>query len=239
MGSTRLPGKVLLDIMGKPMLWHVVERLKFSKKINDIVLAIPDTKDNDILEDFATNNSIKFFRGSENDVLSRYYQAAKKFGTDIIVRTTSDCPLVDPVIVDRVLKKHLENGADFTANVKEGKKGKVEKRTFPRGLGVGAFNFSILEEANFQAKEDYQREHVDPYIFENLGKWKTESIHNKKDFSHLRLTVDEPKDLELIRQIYKRLYPKKKIFLMKDILSLYKTDPKLFEINKNVGQKTI
>ena len=103
MTSTRLPGKVLMDIERKPMLWHVINRLKFSKKLNDIILAIPDTRENDILEKFAKDNKVKYFKGSEEDVLLRYYESAKEFQVDVIVRITSDCPLIDPEVVIELL----------------------------------------------------------------------------------------------------------------------------------------
>lgn len=239
MGATRLPGKVLMDIMGKSMLWHLINRLKFSKKLDEIILAIPDTKENNVLEEFAKNNKIKYFRGSENDVLSRYYEAAKKFECDVIVRITADCPLIDSIIIDKVIKKHLSSKADFTANFIEGKKGESIERTFPRGLDVEVMNFLTLEKAHQQAKNPYQREHTDPYIFEHPEKFHLASIKNKKDLSYMRWTVDEAVDLKFVREVYKRLYPKKKIFYMKDIVALLRKCPTLMEINKNIKQKSI
>ncbi|PIU55548.1 MAG: acylneuraminate cytidylyltransferase [Deltaproteobacteria bacterium CG07_land_8_20_14_0_80_38_7] len=206
MTSTRLPGKVLMDIEGKPMLWHVVNRLKFSEKLDDIILAIPNTKKNNILEKFAKDNKVKYFRGSEEDVLSRYYKTAKKFKCDLIVRITSDCPLIDPQIVDLVIEKHLKLNADYTSN--------TLKRTFPRGLGVEVFNFKVLKKAQKEAKEDYQREHVTPYIYKNPEIFKIQNIKAERRLRYLeiRLTVDTKKDLRLIREIYKRLYkPKKQV----------------------------
>ncbi len=230
--STRLPNKVLLEIMAeKPMLWHVVNRLKYSKKIDEIILAIPDTQKNDILEKFAEDNKIKFFRGNEKDVLSRYYEAAKKFKVDIIVRITSDCPLIDPKVVDLVIEKHLNSGADYTSNIFE--------RTFPRGLDTEVFNFRTLEKVHKESKESYQREGVNEYIYENQRIFHLASVECDKDFSCMRWTVDEPKDLELIREIYKRLYKKGKIFLMEDVVNLLKECPKLAEINKDIKQKTV
>lgn len=237
--STRLAGKVLMNIAGKPMLWHVIDRLKYSKELDDIILAIPDTEENNVLEEFAEKNKIKYFRGSEDDVLSRYYGAAKKFKCNVIVRITSDCPLIDPKIVDEVIKKHLAAKADFTANFIEGKKGISIKRTFPKGLETEVFNLSTLEETFRQAEKAYQREHVDPYIFEHPEIFRLVDIENKEDLSYMRWTVDEIEDLKFIREIYKRLYKKGKIFLMEDIVTLLKQCPELIEINKNVKQKEI
>ncbi len=228
-GSSRLPEKVLMDIEGKPMLWHILNRLKFSEKFDDIILAIPNTKENDILEKFAKENNLKYFRGKECDVLSRYYEAAKRFKCDIVVRVTADNPLLDPQIVDLIIEKHLNSGADYTSN--------NLKRTFPIGLDIEVFNFKILETAFKEAKESYQREHVTSYIREHPEEFYLINVENNEDLSYMRWTVDEIKDLEFVRQIYKGLYREKKIFLMKDILAFLKQHPKLMEINKNVKQK--
>ena len=229
MTSTRLPGKVLMDIEGKPMLWRVINRLRFSKKIDDIILAIPDTKENDILEEFIKKNNIKYFRGSEKDVLSRYYEAAKKNKCNTIARITSDCPLIDPKIVDSVIKKYLNSSADYTSN--------TLKRTFPRGLDIEVFNFKVLEKAYKEAKQFYQREHVTPYIYENPEKFRLINVKNKSNLCFMRWTVDEKKDLEFVREIYKKIYPKKKIFYMKDIVAILRKYPKLMKINEKVRQK--
>ena len=233
MTSTRLPGKVLMDIEGKPMLWHVVNRLKFSEKLDDIILAIPNTKKNNILEKFAKDNKVKYFRGSEEDVLSRYYKTAKKFKCDLIVRITSDCPLIDPQIVDLVIEKHLKLNADYTSN--------TLKRTFPRGLGVEVFNFKVLKKAQKEAKEDYQREHVTPYIYKNPEIFKIQNIKAERRLRYLeiRLTVDTKKDLRLIREIYKRLYKPKKIFYTEEIINLLNNHKELVRINEKVRQKSL
>lgn len=229
--STRLPNKVLMDIEGKPMLWRVVDRLRFSEKINEIILAIPDTPENDILEKFAEENNVKCFRGSENDVLSRYYEAAKKFNCDVIIRITSDCPLIDPKIVDLVIEKHLNSGADYTAN--------ILKRTFPKGLDVEVFNFSALKKFHREATGSSEREHVTLYIRQHPELFQRANLENKENLSEMRWTVDEKEDLEFVREIFKKLYKPGKMFLMKDILELLKKEPKLIEINKNIKRKVI
>jgi spore coat polysaccharide biosynthesis protein SpsF (cytidylyltransferase family) len=233
MTSTRLPGKVLMKIEGKPTLWHVINRLKFSKKLNDIILAIPDTKENSVLEEFAKDNAIKFFRGSEKDVLSRYYETAKKFKVDVIVRITSDCPLIDPRIVDLVIKKHLNSNVDYTSNTLE--------RTFPRGLDVEVFNFEAFRRVYKEAKENYQREHVTPYIYEHPDIFKLQNVEAKGKLKHpeLRLTVDTKEDLQLIREIYKYLYKPGKIFYVEEIINLLNRYPELVKININVKQKEL
>jgi len=230
MGSNRLPGKVLMDIGGRPMLWHVINRLKYSKKLNDIVLAIPDSKENDVLEKFAQENKVKYFRGSEEDVLSRYYEAAKEVESDVIVRITSDCPLIDPKIVDLVIEKHLNSEEDYTSN--------VFKRTFPRGLDVEIFDFKLLEKAYRQAKEDYQREHVTPYIYEQSKVYSVESQERLKR-PDLRLTVDTKEDLDLIRQVYKTLYFPGNIFYIEEVIDFLDEQPELLNINKETKQKEL
>jgi spore coat polysaccharide biosynthesis protein SpsF len=233
MTSTRLPGKVLMDISGRSMLWHVINRLKFSKELDDIILATPDTTENDILEGFAKENNFHYFRGSENDVLARYYGTAKKFKIDVIVRTTSDCPLIDPEVIDLVIEKHLNSNVAYTSN--------TLKRTFPRGLDVEVFNFDILEQIYKKAKKNYQREHVTPYIYEHPEIFKIQNIEIKKKLREpeLRLTVDTKEDLELIREIYKYLYKPGKIFYAEEIINLLNEHPELMETNINVRQKEI
>jgi spore coat polysaccharide biosynthesis protein SpsF (cytidylyltransferase family) len=175
------------------MLWHVLNRVKFSKKLDDIILAIPDTKENDILERFAKDNSIKYFRGSEKDVLSRYYQAAKRFKCGIVVRVTADNPLIDPQIIDLVIGKYLNLESDYTSN--------NLKRTFPLGLDVEVFDFRALEKAYKRAKSNRERKHVTLYIYEHPEIFKIQNIiaGRKLRRPDLRLTVDTKEDLELIR----------------------------------------
>jgi spore coat polysaccharide biosynthesis protein SpsF len=230
MCSTRLPGKVMKDISGKPMLWHVIYRVKYSKLINKIVVATSTNKEDDIIENFCKENRILFYRGDEEDVLKRYYEAAKIYNGNKIVRITSDCPLIDPEIVDIVIKEHLKDGVDYTSNTIE--------RTFPRGLDTEVFNFETLERANEMAKEKYQREHVTIFIYENPHLFKIKNVRNFKDLSHLRWTVDEEKDLIFVREIYKRLY-KGNIFFMRDILEVLEKEPDLKRINEMVKQKPV
>jgi len=232
-GSTRLPGKVLKDISGKPMLWHVLNRLRLSTKIDSIILAIPDSKRNDQLEDFAKGLNLHHFRGSEADVLSRYYGAATKFGADVIVRLTSDCPLIDPRVIDKVIEQHLNSDADYTSN--------TIRRTFPRGLGTEVFNFATLERAHREAKQDYEREHVTPYIYQhpNLFQLKSVEATGKLRRPDLRLTVDTEEDLKLIREIFKRLQRNGQVFYIEDVINLLDKHPELAAINAHVRQKEL
>ncbi|MCF7917298.1 MAG: glycosyltransferase family protein [Candidatus Omnitrophica bacterium] len=233
MGSTRLPGKILKDIKGRSMLWHVVDRVDYSNLIDKIVIATTEDKEDDKIENFCKTNNVYFYRGNQEDVLDRYYQTAKNYQADLIIRITSDCPLIDPCIIDKAITHYLDNEekADYVSNTLE--------RTYPRGMDVEVFPFRALEIAWQKAKEEYQREHVTPYIYENPDTFNLSCIKNENDLSYLRLTVDEEKDLELVREIYKKLYQKYNIFYLKDILGLFKKYPELELINKEVKQKNI
>lgn len=230
-GSTRLPGKVLEDVSGKPMLWHLISRLKYSVRIDEVVLAIPDSGQNDLLEDFARRNKLRYFRGSEDDVLSRYYGAATEFGAQVIVRITSDCPLIDPGITDRVIGEHLNSGADYTSNTLQ--------RTFPRGLDTEVFTFQSLHIAHEAARENYEREHVTPYIYQHpdLFRFKSVEASGRLKRPDLRLTVDTEDDLRLIREIFHRLYRGNQAFSTEEVIDLFDEHPELAAINAAVRQK--
>jgi len=232
--STRLPKKVLVNIENKPMLLHVINRLKLSKKIDEIILAMPDCKEDDVLEEFANKYRIEYYRGSRDNVLSRYYGAAKKYHSDVIVRITSDCPLIDPAIVDLVVSKHLNAGADYTSN--------VMKRTFPRGLDVEVFNFGALDRANREASEEYEKEHVTPYIYEHPEMFKLENLEATTILRRpdLRLTVDTEEDLRLMKEIYGSLYRKNmEYFSIEKVIELFNSTPELAKINSHIEQKKL
>ena len=231
MGSTRLPGKILLDIEGKPMLWHVVNRLKHNKLINEIVIATTNDKKDEKTVNFCKDNKIYCYRGSQEDVLDRYYQGAKDYNADIVVRITSDCPLIDPAITDEVISCYLDNqgNIDYVSN--------TIKRTYPWGMDTEVISFKALEKCWQEAKEKHQREHVTPYIYEHPGIFNLMNLENKEDLCNLRLTVDEKKDLELVRKIYAKLYKGKDIFFMEDIIKLLENSPELREINRDIKQK--
>lgn len=232
MGSTRLPGKVMKKIMGKPLLEHVILRLQLVKSIDQIVIATTDNpKDNPIV-DLASKIGIGVFRGSEENVLERYHQAAKMFQLDVIVRITSDCPVIDPELVDKVINYYMENQpADYASNCIE--------RTFPRGLDVEVFSFEVLERAFVEATEPYEIEHVTPYLYQNPSKFKILNFKNAEDYSFHRWTVDTKEDLELINIIYENLYYSKVDFSFGDILKLFENRPELLRINQHVRQKSL
>lgn len=232
-GSTRLPGKVMMELGDNTVLGHVIERVRQTQTIDRIIIATSELEaDDDIVEEALLNGAL-VSRGSESDVLSRYYQAAVDFGLDHIVRITSDCPLIDPQVVDIIVSFYLEHDYPIVTNA-----GSVlSERTFPRGLDIEIFSFAALEEANQEARENYQREHVTPYIYENNN----DVYHYKNDidYSLHRWTLDTAEDWELIKEIYNNLYKGKHDFYLKDILALFDEKPELFLINKDIEQKAL
>ena len=231
MGSTRLPGKVLKRINNKFVLDYVIERLKFSDKINDVILATTTDKKDDVLERYAIKREVRYFRGSEKDVLSRYYHAAKKYRGEIIVRITSDCPLIDPKIIDNIIIKHIDNKADYTSN--------VIKRTYPRGLDTEVFNFDVLEETYKNANEKYQQEHVTSYMTEHPEKFKLQNVEAKGKLKRpdIRITVDTKEDFELIERIISHFNNLN--FKAEDIIDFLDRNPEPLEIKKKYKTKKI
>ncbi|MDD5145733.1 MAG: glycosyltransferase family protein [Candidatus Pacebacteria bacterium] len=233
MGSTRLPQKVLRAIGGKPMLQWVVERAKRSRMVNDVIVATSDKKQDDLIEKLCKKLKIGYFRGSENDVLNRFYQAAKKYKADKVVRITGDCPFIEPEIIDEVIRTHLKNKNDYTSN--------DAGVGYPRGLDVEVFNFGSLEKANFKAKKIYEREHVTPYFYENPRIFKVQILKAKGILKRpkFRLCVDKKEDLKLVREIYKILSKRKKGISIFDIIHLLDSDKKLARVNENIRQKKL
>jgi len=226
MGSTRLPGKVLMDIAGKPMLWHVVDRVKRCKTIDQIVVAITEKEENKAIIELAKKCGVETFAGSEEDVLGRYYQAARRFNADVIVRITSDCPLIDPVIVDKLVDYYRDNidKIDYVNTAP----------SFPEGVDTEVFGFNALEVTWKNAKKRYEREHATIYMHENPAIFRLATIENDKDMSHVRFTVDRMEDLIVVREIFKYLYKHGRVFHTQDILNLLEEKPEIMEINKNV-----
>ena len=231
MGSTRLPGKVMKTILDKHVILWDIDRVSLSKLIDEIVVAIPFGKQNDVIADTIEeyNNKILISRGSEGDVLDRYYNAAVQTNADVVVRITSDCPLIDPVVVDHVIEQFLNNDCDYCSNSLQ--------RTYPRGLDTEVFSFDALSKAWNESKKDYEREHVTPYIIENPYKFKLLNVSNDIDLSHLRWTLDTKEDFEFIDAVYQRIYPEKQMFFMDDVLDLLDHEPGLIDINKHIEQK--
>lgn len=226
MGSTRLPGKVLMNISGKPVLAHVIDRLNQSKYINQVIVATSNDAENDAILDLCDSKNILCFRGSEEDVLDRFYQACKKFGVnseDILVRITADCPLIDYEIVDNTIKLHLDENNDYSSN--------TMPCTYPDGLDCEVFSFNTLKNAWENANLTSEREHVTLYIRNHPEIFKLGGLTNDFDYSDLRWTLDEKEDFILINEIYENLYDTNKFFKMNDVLKLIEIKPELVDIN--------
>lgn len=232
MGSTRLPGKVLKEIDGNPMLQYTIENLRNSQLIDQIILATSILDKDDPLEEFANEIGVDLFRGSEEDVLSRYYHAAKENNADIVVRITGDCPLIDYRITDQVIQLFLDNEADFAANNIE--------RTFPRGVDTAVFSFDALEKAHKNAEKEEEREHVVPYIKEthqNEFKLTNYEAEGKFRRSDIRITVDEEDDFKLVKEIISRI--EERPITLDKVIDLLNNNPELLEINAHVEQKKV
>jgi len=224
MGSTRLPGKVMLPVDdSNSIIWYVTRQLQQSKMCDKLVIATTTNSEDEKIVDFAKKNSISYFRGSTQDCLDRYYQCAKSFLFSIIVRITSDNPLIDPTLVDEAIKLFKDGSYDYVTNSKP--------RSFPQGTEVEVFSFGALEKAWKEAKKPSEREHVTPYFYNNPDKFRMLNITNQKNISNLRWTVDRVEDLDFVRAIVTRI--KKTPILMNDILRLLEKEPQLTEINKN------
>lgn len=221
-------------VAGKPILFHVYERLSCVKHAKKIIIATTTNNDDDVIESFCKENNVDCFRGSLANVLERFYEAAKFYHAEVVVRITSDCPLIDPVIIDDMLnvflKAQTKSQIDFLSN--------TIHRTLPRGLDVEIFTFDALEKAYINAKLPFEQEHVTPYIYSHPDKFVVQNYSFPHDFSYHRWTVDTADDFKLISEIFNLLYPAKHIFLLNDILELFSLKPELIKINKHIKQKT-
>jgi len=231
MGSTRLPGKVMKLIEGKPILEHLIERLNKTKNMDSTVIATSNlSKDREIVV-FAKKRGIKFFTGSVEDVLSRYYNVAKRDEADIIVRICADSPLADPWEIDKMIEHHIKKKADYTHN-------KHDKGP-PFGTGAEVISFDALERAYLLGKEPCYREHVTLFIKEQPSMFKIEVVDAPKSirFPSIRLVVDYEEDLKLVREIYKELYKNKRIFKLDEVIKLLNNNPELRKINAHIPNK--
>jgi len=249
MSSSRLPGKILADIAGQPMLQRVFTRTSRAATVNEIIFATTTDSSDDPVGEYCSFSGIPFTRGSLFDVLDRYYQAAQESKADIVARITADCPVIDPNLIDDVVIT-LRNGEyDFVCN----RLPPPWHRTYPIGLDVEACTFQVLAKAWKEAKEPQHREHAMPYFYEGIELtqqsrtletgisprgFKVALLHHTTDFGDYRWTVDTPEDLEFIRQVYSR-FDGRDDFSWKDVLDLVHSEPKLMQINAGVKHKTL
>ena len=232
MGSTRLPGKVLLSLAGKTVLEHVIDRLKRVSVSANLVIATSVNKIDEPIVDLANSLGVRCFRGSEQDVLSRYYYAAKDIGAECIIRCNADCPLIDPQIVDQVISFYLANinKYDYVSN--------ILKPSFPTGMHCEAFSFGAIHKANIQAIDPLEREHVTPYIYRRPEMFSLYNIEHSKDLSYLRWTLDVKEDYILISKIYDALYINNPQFTMNSVLKLLEIHPDWTSINGHISKRS-
>ncbi|MEO4054183.1 glycosyltransferase family protein [Solibacillus sp. CAU 1738] len=232
MGSTRLPGKILKKVNNRPLLSYQIERLQQSQYIDELVIATTIKQQDDLIVEFCKENSISYYRGSETDVLARYYEAASAFKADAIVRITSDCPIIDVQIVDLTIQHFIEsNKFDYVSNTVE--------RTYPRGLDTEIFSFAALKKAYNEALLERDREHVTAFFYSNPDVFSIGHIKNDKNYSKYRWTVDTEEDLELIRKIIQGLYNKNPQFTLQDTVNIMDKNPDWFYINAHIEQKKL
>jgi len=224
MSSTRLPGKVLLDLEGRPLIQRVVDKVLCSN-VDEVVVATTTSVNDDKLVEWCKDNSISFFRGSENNVLKRYYECAKSYGADIVVRVTSDDPFKDSFVINKAIDILIGSQYDYVSN--------TIHPTFPEGVDIEVFTFGALKECFNNAVLYSEKEHVTPYIWKNDGVFSLYNFTYEENLSSLRWTIDYKEDLDFSRAVYKYL-KHKKCFLMEDVLSILKQHPELYDLQKVV-----
>ena len=230
MASTRLPRKVMAQIHGEPMLTRVVRRTKRARTLGEVLVATSTSDQDDAIEDLCSWKGWPCFRGAEEDVLDRYYQAAKAYEGDPIVRITSDCPFIDPGLIDDAVAVFRGGSWDYASNT-------LEPRTFPRGLDTEIFSFEALQKAWELDENPAWREHVTPYLYRHPEAFRLTGILHDKDLSAMRWTVDTPEDLAFVRRIYRHFGHDE--FHWKEVILLLENHPDWMEINRDVPQKAV
>lgn len=226
MSSTRLPGKVLFSFSGNTLLGHIIDRILKAKSISKVVVATTNNQNDDKLVKWCETNAIQCFRGSEQNVLNRYYEAAAQFNAKHIARITSDDPFKDPEIIDAVADLYFSQNLDFAYNNKP--------PTFPEGLDAEIFSFVALARAEKNSVDSFEREHVTQFFYKNPIAFKQRNLTSPHDFSYLRWTIDTERDFQMARKVYEKLYVPGQIFLTPQILSLIEEHPEIAVINRDV-----
>jgi spore coat polysaccharide biosynthesis protein SpsF len=233
MNSTRLPGKVMKKILDKTLLEYQIERVRRAKSIDQIIIATTTKESDNPIIELCQRLAIPYYRGSEEDVLSRYYETAVKFQADAVVRLTSDCPLIDPYVIDKVVYHFLENRTrlDYVSN--------TLIRTYPRGMDTEIMSVEALIKANDDADEPADREHVTAYLYRHPEQFRLANIYYKSNESQHRWTVDTPEDFQLIQKVITEICLASPDFTLEDVLEVLKKHPEWSEINAHVEQKNI
>ena len=234
LNSKRLPNKVMLKILDRPILWHIHNRLNSCKNLDNVVISTGEKERNLAICNFADEFHIPYFSGSELDVIKRMYETAIKFDASSIVRITGDCPLVDPKIVEKIISEYVKHGKNYDMVTN------TFTLSFPHGLEIELYSTKFLKKLNSEIKKSEFREWFSIYIENNFEKFKILEIKNNEDLSKFRWTLDYPEDFKLIQIIYEQLFDEKRVFGTDEILSLLKRKPELLKINsKYVGEHNI
>ena len=229
MTSTRLPGKVLLPLAGEPMLVRLLERLHRVQRAQGIVIATTTNTTDDPIAALCAQQGVPCHRGSEHDVLSRYADAARLHGADVVVRITSDCPLIDPALIDQVIAAYEEGDSDYVSN--------MLPPTWPYGMAVEVFSAAALAQAHAEATQAAEREHVTPFLYWHPERYRLRNVASPVDLSHHRWTVDTPEDYELVRRLFEHLMPTQPHFTQADVLALLDQHPDWIALNQHIQQK--
>lgn len=230
MGSTRLPGKALRPLLGRPLLERLYERMSASKLLERVVIATGEGPENIPIVEWARGLGIGCFAGSETDLVDRLFRTARLFSADVLVRVTGDCPLADPEVIDQVIRAYWDDKdrLDYVTN--------ALKPTYPDGLDVDVFSSRTLERMRREVSDPFWREWFTSYLREHPSEYRAVNVERDDDLSALRWTVDYEEDFRFVEEVFSGLYPKKKIFLMKDILALLEENPALAEINRKYAR---
>lgn len=229
MTSTRLPGKVLMPLAGEPMLTRLIERLRRVRRADGIVVATTTNATDDPIAALCAQLGVPCHRGSEHDVLSRYADAARLHGAGVVVRITSDCPLIDPSLIDQVIATHEEGGSDYVSN--------MLPPTWPYGMAVEVFSAAALAQAHAEATQAAEREHVTPFIYWHPERYRLRNVASPVDLSQHRWTVDTPEDYALVGRLFDHLMPNHPRFTQADVLALLDQHPDWIALNQHIQQK--
>lgn len=229
MTSTRLPGKVLLPLAGEPMLTRLIERLRRVHRADGILVATTTNTSDDPIAELCALLGVPCHRGSEYDVLSRYAEAARLHGADVVVRITSDCPLIDPALIDQVILAYEDGSSDYVSN--------MLPPTWPYGMAVEVFSAAALDQAHTEATQVAEREHVTPFLYWHPERYRLRNVASPVNLSHHRWTVDTPEDYALVSRLFDHLMPTRPTFTQADVLALLEQHPDWIAINQHIQQK--
>ena len=235
MGSSRLPGKVLMNLQGKTVVAHVIERVQEACAVDEVVLATTERRGDDLLAEEGETLGVRVFRGSETDVLGRFHGTALQAGADLIVRITADCPLFDGALLEEMLQRRhtLPTGEepDYLSN--------TLRRTYPRGLDAEIFSFKVLDLAHREARENFEREHVTPFIYNRPDRFRLLGHEGRTDLSGYRWTLDTPEDWLFMREVFSLLSGTGQKVSTAAVLNLLRERPELSELNARIEQKKL